>query len=171
MLSFFFFNDTATTEIYTLSLHDALPICVVHAEDARQREVAQRGAVDTPCGVGPAELDRRRADDDGEVAGGSRDARLGRRGRSLAPARRERERRQEDARGEACAGAHPWAISVRARASVRRTAAGAVPPVTARGRSEASTAIASLTSPSINREEPRNPGSVRSSSVLPSSRA
>src|SRR5260370_36409855 len=27
MFSFFFFNDTATTEIYTLSLHDALPIC------------------------------------------------------------------------------------------------------------------------------------------------
>src|SRR5256885_14099969 len=26
-LHFFFFNDTATTEIYTLSLHDALPIC------------------------------------------------------------------------------------------------------------------------------------------------
>src|SRR5438874_7101719 len=26
--SFFFFNDTATTEIYTLSLHDALPIFV-----------------------------------------------------------------------------------------------------------------------------------------------
>src|SRR2546430_11387155 len=26
--AFFFFNDTATTEIYTLSLHDALPICV-----------------------------------------------------------------------------------------------------------------------------------------------
>src|SRR6478735_10600868 len=26
-LIFFFFNDTATTEIYTLSLHDALPIC------------------------------------------------------------------------------------------------------------------------------------------------
>src|SRR2546429_9978748 len=25
--AFFFFNDTATTEIYTLSLHDALPIC------------------------------------------------------------------------------------------------------------------------------------------------
>src|SRR3712207_6875538 len=25
-MSFFFFNDTATTEIYTLSLHDALPI-------------------------------------------------------------------------------------------------------------------------------------------------
>src|SRR5687767_15480204 len=26
-IHFFFFNDTATTEIYTLSLHDALPIC------------------------------------------------------------------------------------------------------------------------------------------------
>src|SRR5256885_9126313 len=26
-MSVFFFNDTATTEIYTLSLHDALPIC------------------------------------------------------------------------------------------------------------------------------------------------
>src|SRR5256885_12476803 len=28
---FFFFNDTATTEIYTLSLHDALPISMVKA--------------------------------------------------------------------------------------------------------------------------------------------
>src|SRR3712207_7493885 len=28
MYYFFFFNDTATTEIYTLSLHDALPISV-----------------------------------------------------------------------------------------------------------------------------------------------
>src|SRR5215475_15485447 len=28
--SFFFFNDTATTEIYTLSLHDALPILPLH---------------------------------------------------------------------------------------------------------------------------------------------
>src|SRR3712207_7499518 len=27
VISLFFFNDTATTEIYTLSLHDALPIC------------------------------------------------------------------------------------------------------------------------------------------------
>src|SRR3712207_8566851 len=27
---FFFFNDTATTEIYTLSLHDALPISFIH---------------------------------------------------------------------------------------------------------------------------------------------
>src|SRR3712207_7203436 len=29
---FFFFNDTATTEIYTLSLHDALPISPWHGE-------------------------------------------------------------------------------------------------------------------------------------------
>src|SRR2546422_11613329 len=29
-LIFFFFNDTATTEIYTLSLHDALPISISH---------------------------------------------------------------------------------------------------------------------------------------------
>src|SRR5258708_19178556 len=28
LAGFFFFNDTATTEIYTLSLHDALPICL-----------------------------------------------------------------------------------------------------------------------------------------------
>src|SRR3712207_8692238 len=31
LIYFFFFNDTATTEIYTLSLHDALPI--LHPED------------------------------------------------------------------------------------------------------------------------------------------
>src|ERR1035437_471947 len=30
---FFFFNDTATTEIYTLSLHDALPISVLGCEE------------------------------------------------------------------------------------------------------------------------------------------
>src|SRR6266568_9494480 len=31
---FFFFNDTATTEIYTLSLHDALPIGVWRFDDS-----------------------------------------------------------------------------------------------------------------------------------------
>src|ERR1043166_8651565 len=36
----FFFNDTATTEIYTLSLHDALPIC---APGARSRRAGTRG--------------------------------------------------------------------------------------------------------------------------------
>src|SRR3712207_9309167 len=33
---FFFFNDTATTEIYTLSLHDALPIFEIVLEPAVQ---------------------------------------------------------------------------------------------------------------------------------------
>src|SRR3712207_7141085 len=44
----FFFNDTATTEIYTLSLHDALPIYV-------RRRPPDRGA-----GVHPAHGRRRR---------------------------------------------------------------------------------------------------------------
>src|SRR5256885_9359475 len=35
MSSFFFFNDTATTEIYTLSLHDALPISFLRLLEAR----------------------------------------------------------------------------------------------------------------------------------------
>src|SRR6266536_4642479 len=41
MCQFFFFNDTATTEIYTLSLHDALPIC-----GDRQRQQRRPGAAD-----------------------------------------------------------------------------------------------------------------------------
>src|SRR6516165_2706615 len=32
---FFFFNDTATTEIYTLSLHDALPISFLQAAEPK----------------------------------------------------------------------------------------------------------------------------------------
>src|SRR5216684_6296502 len=41
---FFFFNDTATTEIYTLSLHDALPILRSHpiAESRRGRRAPRR---------------------------------------------------------------------------------------------------------------------------------
>src|SRR2546425_4151694 len=46
---FFFFNDTATTEIYTLSLHDALPIYAGQAtrQDlaALRQEPAQRAVV------------------------------------------------------------------------------------------------------------------------------
>src|SRR2546428_8362189 len=38
---FFFFNDTATTEIYTLSLHDALPICRRIAAGAEGRRRSQ----------------------------------------------------------------------------------------------------------------------------------
>src|SRR5256885_15400336 len=39
---FFFFNDTATTEIYTLSLHDALPISDHHEPPAVLLEVLER---------------------------------------------------------------------------------------------------------------------------------
>src|SRR3712207_3589476 len=51
MKIFFFFNDAATTEIYTLSLHDALPICASSAGEpptdmvrGKQREVVIVGA-------------------------------------------------------------------------------------------------------------------------------
>src|SRR6266568_9427429 len=40
---FFFFNDTATTEIYTLSLHDALPIGVATGVLARRYVPADEG--------------------------------------------------------------------------------------------------------------------------------
>src|SRR3712207_8649795 len=36
---FFFFNDTATTEIYTLSLHDALPICNFASKSTSARDL------------------------------------------------------------------------------------------------------------------------------------
>src|SRR5256885_6970272 len=45
MSFFFFFNDTATTEIYTLSLHDALPILRAAAQ-ALDEVGGQRGADD-----------------------------------------------------------------------------------------------------------------------------
>src|SRR6266436_9964807 len=51
-LLFFFFNDTATTEIYTLSLHDALPIC-------RSTGAARPGA----RGAGPPRLARGRSEE------------------------------------------------------------------------------------------------------------
>src|SRR2546422_11305909 len=43
LLLFFFFNDTATTEIYTLSLHDALPIC------------SREAALTRPSPIGPGQ--------------------------------------------------------------------------------------------------------------------
>src|SRR2546427_8261857 len=49
---FFFFNDTATTEIYTLSLHDALPIC----------ERAEPPHVDQPVYAGHRFETKRRQD-------------------------------------------------------------------------------------------------------------
>src|SRR5260370_2773052 len=41
---FFFFNDTATTEIYTLSLHDALPIYQRRTDHRRRGVPARQGA-------------------------------------------------------------------------------------------------------------------------------
>src|SRR5256885_16288945 len=60
---FFFFNDTATTEIYTLSLHDALPICGDIVTD--ERSIAPGGAADAARGraksgnelIGKSDLD------------------------------------------------------------------------------------------------------------------
>src|SRR2546422_7353147 len=39
--SFFFFNDTATTEIYTLSLHDALPISMTNSSQPPMRNASR----------------------------------------------------------------------------------------------------------------------------------
>src|SRR5438034_7145232 len=52
MSSLFFFNDTATTEIYTLSLHDALPISAVGALklNAASRSTPARLAPGDPSG-------------------------------------------------------------------------------------------------------------------------
>src|SRR5437763_14178872 len=41
--SFFFFNDTATTEIYTLSLHDALPISIENESQVQPDHCAHTG--------------------------------------------------------------------------------------------------------------------------------
>src|SRR2546421_1660712 len=58
--SFFFFNDTATTEIYTLSLHDALPIYTSRAHRSL------RACALAPCGLWATRLvcDRRVAQRD-----------------------------------------------------------------------------------------------------------
>src|SRR3712207_7462182 len=54
MILVFFFNDTATTEIYTLSLHDALPISRRPFDSVRSTGVgmATRGAAPTAGGEG-----------------------------------------------------------------------------------------------------------------------
>src|SRR5256886_12508500 len=57
---FFFFNDTATTEIYTLSLHDALPIFPFGAGHGAGLPVLQRaGGVAAADHRGDAQLDRK----------------------------------------------------------------------------------------------------------------
>ena len=53
----FFFNDTATTEIYTLSLHDALPISIV-ATGAATTAAAATTTTDTGRGSGTIEIGR-----------------------------------------------------------------------------------------------------------------
>src|ERR1051326_6414461 len=45
----FFFNDTATTEIYTLSLHDALPICRCRRWTSRSRSRPRHRRSAAPC--------------------------------------------------------------------------------------------------------------------------
>src|SRR5258708_29882697 len=58
MSLFFFFNDTATTEIYTLSLHDALPICPVaevHVVIFELRRPSRREGVFDARTRGPAD--------------------------------------------------------------------------------------------------------------------
>src|SRR2546423_6304275 len=46
LFHFFFFNDTATTEIYTLSLHDALPISELNAWERAGADASSAGMVD-----------------------------------------------------------------------------------------------------------------------------
>src|SRR5256885_9634332 len=54
IIFFFFFNDTATTEIYTLSLHDALPIF-----QAGPLEPAEPAGGHLPVGGRGGQVDRR----------------------------------------------------------------------------------------------------------------
>src|SRR3712207_7820569 len=61
---FFFFNDTATTEIYTLSLHDALPISPARRGRHRERRRAARARLGRAC----RSLDRGGPDDRDEAA-------------------------------------------------------------------------------------------------------
>src|SRR2546429_8154940 len=54
-LSFFFFNDTATTEIYTLSLHDALPI-FLRVNQNRGKRGRENQSDDHAQNAGPGEI-------------------------------------------------------------------------------------------------------------------
>src|SRR2546427_1568794 len=58
-LRFFFFNDTATTEIYTLSLHDALPICRRCGTARAARPRPPRDAHRSPAPAAPRGSGRR----------------------------------------------------------------------------------------------------------------
>src|SRR3712207_7874611 len=58
----FFFNDTAATEIYTLSLHDALPISrrPVRPDHARRRAASRAVSRGVPAAVAVRRLERGR---------------------------------------------------------------------------------------------------------------
>src|SRR2546430_5537728 len=58
-LLFFFFNDTATTEIYTLSLHDALPISVSSQACTTARLIMMLVVRSASCSVCIASRDRK----------------------------------------------------------------------------------------------------------------
>src|SRR5256885_14069707 len=60
---FFFFNDTATTEIYTLSLHDALPISRTSTAAPMRRWRARRRMTSTLSAC-PSRVGRLDADDE-----------------------------------------------------------------------------------------------------------
>src|SRR2546425_13263101 len=82
----FFFNDTATTEIYTLSLHDALPIWLIlrcppptgpGSEEIAELEVQFPAGVRPPEAVGaveairPVDADRTERRDDADADAGA----------------------------------------------------------------------------------------------------
>src|SRR3712207_9358797 len=52
LIMFFFFNDTATTEIYTLSLHDALPISQRQARTVAKDFLPEEAWFGASCGRG-----------------------------------------------------------------------------------------------------------------------
>src|SRR5690348_17866486 len=61
----FFFNDTATTEIYTLSLHDALPISRTRcARRSPTRSATSNAARSSCCAAGRRATTRRRSSSD-----------------------------------------------------------------------------------------------------------
>src|SRR5256885_3389979 len=76
-MTLFFFNDTATTEIYTLSLHDALPIyaeafdqAAEHGEQAKQHQIElQRRQLHADDEFGQLLADARETDRVGEHIG------------------------------------------------------------------------------------------------------
>src|SRR2546427_4685204 len=53
LVFFFFFNDTATTEIYTLSLHDALPISTTCSPPAARSRAPCRAGRACACATRP----------------------------------------------------------------------------------------------------------------------